>query len=77
VRANRILIWRFAAAPAFLQLLCEGSTNPPEWLVLVPQSMSALDLDAVILGRAEPSCIARYQMESGDVVYAGTSEPRL
>jgi hypothetical protein len=56
-----------------LQLLCEGSTNPPEWLVFVPQSMSAIDLDAVILRRAEPGRVAKYQTPTGDVVYVGTS----
>jgi len=36
--------------------------------------MSTIDLDAVILGRAKPGCVARYQTASGDVVYAGSSD---
>ena len=74
VRANRILIWRFSAAPTVLQLLCKRTESPPEWLVFIPQSMSNIDFDALILERAQPGCVARYKTATGDVVYAGTSD---
>ena len=66
-KTNRIVIWRFRAAPRELQLLHHGAPAP-EWLVFVPRSIRSQDLDTMILRQGG---VTRHQTLDGDLVYAG------
>ena len=72
MKSDRVMLWRFAAAPKELRAL-HSSTAAPEWLVLVPRSLSGADLDQAISAGAEPGQLARYETSTGDVVYVGNS----
>lgn len=73
VKSDRLMIWRFAAAPKALQSL-HSEPDSPEWLVLIPRALSGADLDEAILRGSKPGQVARYETPEGDIVYIGTSE---
>jgi len=73
VEQDRLMLWRFAAAPKSLQSLhCEAET--PEWLLLIPRSLVGSDLDDVIVQGAKPGQVVRYETADGDIVFIGTSQ---
>ena len=71
MKSDRLMIWRFAAAPATLRALHQD-TEAPEWLVLIPRGLMGADLTEAILQGAEPGQVARYETLEGDIVYTGT-----
>jgi hypothetical protein len=66
--SSRIMIWRFAEAPAELRSLHVNS-DEPEWLAFVPRSLQAPDVDEAIMRGS--GCISRYDTADGGVVYTG------
>ena len=73
MKSDRLMIWRFAAAPEMLRAL-HHEAETPEWLVLIPRALSGADLDEVILRGSKPGQVARYETLDGDIVYVGTSQ---
>jgi hypothetical protein len=73
VKSDRLMIWRFAAAPETLKAFHHDS-EAPEWLVLIPRALSGADLDEVILRGSKTGQVTRYETPDGDVVYIGTSQ---
>jgi len=73
MKSDRLMIWRFAAAPETLRAL-HHEADAPEWLVLIPRALSGADLDEVILRGSKPGQVARYETLDGDIVYVGTSQ---
>jgi hypothetical protein len=72
VNSDRLMIWRFAAAPKELRSLhCEQGT--PEWLVWIPRALTCPDLDELILRGSTPKEVARYETPEHDIVYIGMS----
>ena len=72
-KLDRLMVWRFPAAPESLRSLHVGP-GTPEWLVLVPASLSGTDIDEAILRGSKPGEVARYVTPDGDIVYTGTSQ---
>jgi len=68
-QSDRLQIWKFDNAPAHLKSGFTGS-KPPEWLLLIPFSMS--EIDDAILAEGEFAYSSRYRVESS-VVYVGFS----
>jgi hypothetical protein len=73
VQVDRLMVWRFPAAPENLKALHCGPETP-EWLVLVPAALSGADLDETIVRGSMPGEVARYEAPNGDIVYIGTSQ---
>lgn len=72
MKSDRLMMWRFAAAPKTLKSLHRKS-GTPDWLVFVPRSLSGADLDDAILHKGTPGQVARYETPDGDIVYMGTA----
>ena len=71
--SDRLMIWRFAAAPETLKAFhCDA--DEPEWLVLIPRTLHGPDLDEAILKGSKPGQVAHYETPDGDIVYIGTSQ---
>jgi hypothetical protein len=70
---DRLMVWRFAAAPKSLKSL-HRAPETPEWLVLIPRALTGADLDVAILRGAKPGQVARYETPDGDIVFIGTSQ---
>jgi len=62
------MTWRFADAPPLLRSL-HVSSDEPEWLIFVPQSIQAPDVDQAVRGAGPVSC---YPGVDG-VVYIGSA----
>jgi len=73
MKSDRLMIWRFEAAPEILRSLHQEA-EAPEWLVLIPRALNGPDLDEVILKGAKPGQVTRYETPEGDTVYVGTSQ---
>lgn len=73
MKADRLMIWRFAAAPQTLKSL-HREQGTPEWLVWIPRALISPDLDEMILRGGAPEQVARYETPEGDIVYVGTSQ---
>jgi hypothetical protein len=73
VKLDRLMMWRFAAAPKALRSLHRGP-GTHEWLVFVPHSLSGTDLDDAIVSPAETGKVARYETPRGDIVYVGSTK---
>jgi hypothetical protein len=73
MKSDRLMIWRFEAAPEMLRAL-HREADTPEWLVLIPRALNGPDLDEVILKGAKPGQVARHETLDGDIVYIGTSQ---
>jgi hypothetical protein len=73
VKSDRLMIWRFAAAPETLKAF-HNEPETPEWLVLIPRALSGADLDEVILGGSKTGRVTRYETPDGDIVYIGMSQ---
>ena len=73
MKSDRLMIWRFAAAPKTLRSLHREKATP-EWLVWIPRALTCPDLDELILRGGTPEQVARYETPEGDIVYVGTSQ---
>jgi hypothetical protein len=71
--SDRLMIWKFDAAPAALRLLREGSETP-SWVALVPKAIHTADLDEAILAQTGPGGASRFAIDNGDVVYIGSCD---
>ena len=71
---NRIMVWKFDAAPAHFQRLHHSSLSP-EWMVLVPCGMYQPDIDRAIMENG--SIVNRYVTENKDVIYVGNAQVQL
>jgi hypothetical protein len=69
MKSDRLMVWRFEAAPETLKAL-HSVADTPEWLVLIPCALDGADLDEAIRKSGQ---VARYKTPSGDTVYVGTS----
>lgn len=69
---NRIMVWKFNAAPAWLQRLYDASQNP-EWIVFVPRTIHDADIHKAIFAAANVTTVGRYETDEGDVVYIGNA----
>jgi len=72
MKAGRIRIWKFAAAPGELRALHRGP-KPPEWVVIVPREMQGSDIENLLLAQGPPGSITRHATGKGDFVYLGQS----
>ena len=72
--SDRLIVWKFDSAPAELRARHRGRQSP-DWVALIPAEIGGADLEAVILAQAGLSALDRYQTETGDVVYFGSSDP--
>ena len=70
---NRVMVWKFDAAPADLRALYQGA-HSAKWLALIPRAIYGADLEATIRAHTETIDLDKRLTESGDVVYAGSSE---
>jgi hypothetical protein len=68
---DRIMVWQFDTAPAWLRSLNDSLENP-EWIVLVPREIYGADIDAMHTDGSS-SAMCRYETRRGDVVYIGTT----
>jgi hypothetical protein len=71
MKSPRVEIWKLSDAPKELQLLYSGP-GTPEWVALVPRTLSGKDLDQVMAENAKRASVSRYAQPNGDVVYIGT-----
>jgi hypothetical protein len=71
--SDRLMIWKFDAAPAALRLLREGSETP-SWVALVPKAIHTPDLEEAILAQTGPHGATRFAIDNGDVVYIGSCD---
>jgi len=62
------MTWRFADAPLGLRSL-HVSSDEPEWLIFVPASIQATDVDQAVRFGGSISC---YPAIDGGLVYIGT-----
>jgi hypothetical protein len=67
---DRIMVWKFDAAPARLQRLHDSSVSP-EWMVLIPRRIYHADIDKAIIENGNAVAISRYETEENDVIYVG------
>ena len=72
-KLDRLMIWRFEAAPKTLRAL-HRELETPEWLILIPRALSGADLDEVIQSRDKSGQTFRYETADGDIVYIGTTQ---
>lgn len=70
IESDRIMIWRFADAPAKLRAL-HARSGEPDWLVFVPRCVHSPDVDEEIARGA--TFVSRYDTAEGDIVYIGTA----
>lgn len=68
--SDRLMMWRFTAAPGTLQSL-HRKPETPDWLVFVPRALKGSDLDSAILHKGKPGTVDRYETPDGDLVYVG------
>ena len=73
MKSDRLMIWRFAAAPETLKSFHRESPAP-EWVVLVPRALNGPDIEQQIRKGSKPGQVARYETPEGDTVYMGTSQ---
>jgi hypothetical protein len=73
VKSDRLMMWRFTAAPKTLKSL-HRKPGTPDWLVFVPGALCGADLDDAILHKGKPGHVARYETPDGDIVYMGTPQ---
>lgn len=71
MKSPRIEIWKLIDAPKELKVLY-GGPGTPEWVALVPRTLSGRDLDQVITENARGASVSRYTLQNGDIVYVGT-----
>jgi hypothetical protein len=71
MKSPRIEIWKLKDAPNELKLLY-SEPGTPEWVALVPRTLSGPDLDQVMTGNAGGARVSRYTLQNGDIVYVGT-----
>jgi hypothetical protein len=67
------MVWKFEAAPADLRALYQGAGSP-KWLALIPKPIYGADLDATFRTDTETLDLLKRQTQSGDIVYAGSSD---
>ena len=68
--SDRIMTWRFADAPLTLRSL-HVSADEPEWLIFVPKSIQAADVDEAVRSGGPVSC---YPAVDGGIVYIGSAQ---
>jgi hypothetical protein len=61
------MTWRFADAPKVLRSL-HVSSDEPEWLIFVPASVQASDVDQAV---RFVGCVSCYPAGDGSLVYIG------
>jgi hypothetical protein len=66
---DRIMTWRFADAPLMLRSL-HVSADEPEWLIFVPQSIQAPDVDQAVRSTGP---VSSYPAGDGGIVYIGSA----
>ena len=71
MKSPRLEIWKLSDAPKELKLLYSGP-GTPEWVALVPRTLSGRDLDQVIAENVRGASVSRYTLQNGDIVYVGT-----
>jgi hypothetical protein len=73
MKSDRLMVWRFEAAPKVLKAL-HREAETPGWLLLIPGALDGPDLDEIIRKGAKPGQVTRYTTPDGDTVYIGTSD---
>jgi hypothetical protein len=72
MKSDRLMVWRFEAAPEMLKALYRDAETPA-WLVLIPAALDGPDLDEIIRKGAKPGQVTRHTTPDGDTVYVGSS----
>ena len=67
---DRVMVWKFDAAPADLQALYTG-TGSPRWVALIPAAIHGPDLEAAIEAQGG---VQKHSAGGGDVAYIGASD---
>jgi len=67
--SDRIMTWRFADAPLVLRSL-HVTSDEPEWLIFVPRSIQAPDVDQAVRWTG---CVSCYPAVDGGIVYIGVA----
>lgn len=73
---DRVMVWKFETAPQELRAL-HADTGQPQWVALVPASLTGPDLHESIRTQTGLLGVAVHRMESGDVVYLGSSDMKV
>jgi hypothetical protein len=70
MKSDRIVVWKFALAPAELRRMHKDPKRPA-WVALIPLAVHAADVDQAIRSQAGPEGVFQYETARGDVVYMG------